>query len=260
METLESRTLVRGRLDRQLVELGLVESRQRAQALIATGRVRIDGVTERRFGRMIGPDQSIELDLGPAYASRGSLKLEPVLEALQVEVEGRICADIGASTGGFTDVLLRRGARRVYAVDVGRGLLLPRLAGDPRVVVMDRTNIRHLAGFPEPVDLITVDVSFIGLELVLSALHAVQPDARVLALFKPQFQAGRRELNRQGVVRSQAAVDRALDALLVALPELGYRLEARMEAGLKGANGNQEVFLWLEPVSVVASREVDDGA
>src|ERR1700682_2431256 len=179
------------RLDVLVAKSGLAESRERAQALILAGKVRVSGETERRPDRAVSDEASISVEAGPAYASRGALKLGPALVTLGVDPTGLICAGIGASTGGFTDVLLRRGAARVYAIDVGRGLIHWRLRQDPRVVVIERVNARELDAFPEPVSLIVVDVSFISLEKVLPALRRAGPEAEVVALFKPQFEVRR---------------------------------------------------------------------
>ena len=159
------------RLDVLVTQSGLAPSRERAQALVLAGKVKVAGETVRRPDRNVRDGVAIAVDADPGYASRGALKLGPALTRFEVDPSGRVCADIGASTGGFTDVLLRRGASRVYAVDVGRGLLDWRLREDPRVVVMERVNARALEAFPEPVSLVTVDVSFIGLEKVLPALR-----------------------------------------------------------------------------------------
>src|ERR1700674_129044 len=199
------------RLDVLVTKSGLAESRERAQALIIAGKVRVAGETVRRPDRTVSDDASISIEDGPGYASRGALKLGPALTTFGVDPTGRICADIGASTGGFTDVLLRRGAAKVYAIDVGRGLLHWRLRQDPRVVVIERVNARDLEAFPEPVSLIVVDVSFIGLEKVLPALRRAAPDAEVVALFKPQFQVARTDVGKGGIVRDQDAVDSALE-------------------------------------------------
>src|ERR1700730_10281956 len=174
------------------------------------GKVRVGGETERRPDRSVSDAASISVESSPGYASRGALKLGPALDHFGVDPQGRICADIGASTGGFTDVLLRRGAATVYAIDVGRGLIHWRIRQDPRVVVIERVNARDLTSFPEPVSLIVVDVSFIGLEKVLPALLRAAPSATVVALFKPQFQVGRSEVGKGGVVRDPDAIQRAL--------------------------------------------------
>src|SRR3984893_12282235 len=194
------------RLDVLVTTSGLAESRERAQALILAGKVRVAGEPVRRPDLSVSDPTSISVEAGPDYASRGAFKLAPALDAFGIDPSGRICADIGASTGGFTDVLLRRGALRVDAIDVGRGLIHWRLRQDPRVVVIERVNARELDAFPEPVSLIVVDVSFIGLEKVLPALRRAGPAAEMVALFKPQFQVGRSEVGKGGVVRDQHVI------------------------------------------------------
>lgn len=236
------------RLDKALTEAGLVESRQRAQALVMAGSVRVNGETERRPDRLVRAQDTLELDAGEGWASRGALKLLPVLEQLGVAVEGRVCADVGASTGGFTDVLLRGGAARVYAVDVGRGLIDWRLRQDPRVVLMERTNARDLESFPEAVSLVLIDVSFIGLEKVLPAIRRAAPGAEVLALFKPQFQVGRAEVGKGGIVRDREAVTAARARFEDWCQENGYLVSGHALAGVAGADGNQEHFYRLEPI------------
>lgn len=226
---------------------GLAESRERAQALIIAGKVRVAGETVRRPDRTVSDDASISIENGPGYASRGALKLGPALSTFGVDPTGRICADVGASTGGFTDVLLRRGAARVYAIDVGRGLLHWRLRQDPRVVVIERVNARDLEALPEPVSLIVVDVSFIGLEKVLPALRRAAPDAEVVALFKPQFQVGRSEVGKGGIVRDQDAIDAALEGMRQWCAANGYTVRSAAPSELPGADGNREIFLHLAP-------------
>lgn len=226
---------------------GLAESRERAQALIIAGKVRVSGETIRRPDRSVSEDASISVENAPTYASRGALKLDPALITFGVDPSGLVCADIGASTGGFTDVLLRRGAAKVYAIDVGRGLLHWRLRQDPRVVVIERVNARELEAFPELVSLIVVDVSFIGLEKVLPALRKAAPDAEVIALFKPQFQVGRSEVGKGGIVRDQGAVDTALESFRRWCAANGYAVRAEAPSELAGADGNHEIFLDLAP-------------
>jgi 23S rRNA (cytidine1920-2'-O)/16S rRNA (cytidine1409-2'-O)-methyltransferase len=235
------------RLDVLVARSGLVESRERAQALILAGKVRVAGETVRRPDRSVSDAASISVETGPEYASRGALKLGPALERFGVDPSGRICADIGASTGGFTDVLLRRGAVRVYAIDVGRGLIHWRLRQDPRVVVIERVNARELDSFPEPVSLIVVDVSFIGLEKVLPALLRAAPRAEVVALFKPQFQVGRSEVGKGGIVRDPGAVETALARFRGWCSTHGYVVRAEAPSELMGAEGNREIFLDLVP-------------
>ena len=226
---------------------GMAESRERAQALILAGKVRVGGETVRTPSRVVSDDAAIAVDSEPGYASRGALKLGPALERFGVEPAGRVCADIGASTGGFTDVLLRRGAARVYAVDVGRGLLHWRIRQDPRVVVMERQNARELESFPEPVSLVVVDVSFIGLDKVLPAIRRAAPRAEVVALFKPQFEVGRAEVGKGGIVRSDAAVAAALQRFRDWSVTGVYRVVGEAASEVAGAEGNREIFLHLAP-------------
>jgi 23S rRNA (cytidine1920-2'-O)/16S rRNA (cytidine1409-2'-O)-methyltransferase len=235
------------RLDVLLTRSGLIESRQRAQALILAGKVRVAGETERRPDRAVREDDVITVDESPGYASRGALKLGPALERFEVDPGGRMCADIGASTGGFTDVLLRRGAAKVFAIDVGRGLIHWRLRQDPRVVVIERVNARDLEAFPEPVSLIVADVSFISLEKVLPAMRRAAPDAEVVALFKPQFEVGRTEVGKGGIVRDPVVIEAALHAFRTWCRDNGYSVAAEAASELTGAEGNQEFFFHLKP-------------
>lgn len=237
------------RLDVLVARTGLVESRERAQALILAGKVRVEGETVRRPDRSVRDDAAISVEAGPGYASRGALKLAPALDTFGVDPSRRVCADIGASTGGFTDVLLRRGAARVFAVDVGRGLLHWRLRQDPRVVVMDRVNARELEPFSEPVSLVVVDVSFIGLEKILPAVRRAAAEAEVVALFKPQFQVGRGDVGKGGIVRDRAAADAALARFRAWCSANGYQVVNEAPSEVAGAEGNREVFVHLRPSS-----------
>lgn len=237
------------RLDVLIARNGLAESRERAQALILAGKVRVGGETVRRPDRPVADDAQIAVDAEPGYASRGALKLAPALDAFAVDPAGRICADIGASTGGFTDVLLRRGAVKVYAVDVGRGLMHWRVRQDPRVVLMERVNARALDSFPDNVSLVVVDLSFISLEKVLPAIRHAAPDAEVVALFKPQFEVGRAEVGKGGIVRNQAAIDAALARFGSWCAGNGYEVAGQAPSEVAGAEGNREVFIHLRPVS-----------
>ncbi|HEV2028738.1 MAG TPA: TlyA family RNA methyltransferase [Candidatus Dormibacteraeota bacterium] len=233
------------RLDVMLTKRGLIESRQRAQALILAGKVQVSGETVRRPDRAVRDDDVITVDETPSYASRGALKLGPALDRFQVDPQGRVCADIGASTGGFTDVLLRRGAMKVYAIDVGRGLIHWRLRQDPRVAVIERTNARDLETFPEPVSLIVVDVSFISLEKVLPALRRAGPNAEVVALFKPQFEVGRTEVGKGGIVRDPATIEAALQRFRDWCLPNGYEIADEAPSEITGAEGNQEFLIHL---------------
>jgi 23S rRNA (cytidine1920-2'-O)/16S rRNA (cytidine1409-2'-O)-methyltransferase len=235
------------RLDVLVTRSGLAESRERAQALILAGKVRVGGETVRRPDRTVSDEVAIEVDSEPGYASRGALKLAPALDRFGVDPRDRICADIGASTGGFTDVLLRRGAAKVYAVDVGRGLLHWRLRQDPRVVLIERVNARDLDGFPEPISLAVIDVSFISLEKVLPAIRRAAPHAEVVALFKPQFEVGRSEVGRGGIVRDAKLIESAIARFRDWCESNGYAVKADAPSEVAGAEGNREIFVYLEP-------------
>jgi 23S rRNA (cytidine1920-2'-O)/16S rRNA (cytidine1409-2'-O)-methyltransferase len=237
------------RLDVLVTKTGLAESRERAQALILAGKVRVAGETVRRPDRTVGEDAPITVDSEPGYASRGALKLAPALDRFGVDPAGRVCADIGASTGGFTDVLLRRGAKKVYALDVGRGLLHWRIRADSRVVVIERVNARDLKEFPEVISLVVVDVSFISLVKVLPAIRTAAPDAEVVALFKPQFEVGRTEVGKGGIVRDPAVTETALARFRDWSASNGYRVKAEAPSEVTGAEGNREIFVHLEPVA-----------
>src|SRR6266849_7340848 len=233
------------RLDVLVTKNGLADSRERAQALIIAGKVRVGGETVRRPDRSVSDDAAISVEAAPDWASRGALKLAPALDGFGVDPAGRVCADIGASTGGFTDVLLRRGAARVYAIDVGRGLLHWRVRQDPRVVVMERLNARDLESFPEPVSLVVVDVSFIGLEKVVPGIRRAAPAAEVVALFKPQFQVARAEVGKGGIVRAKSALESSLTRFREWCASNGYAVRAESPSAITGADGNQEIFFHL---------------
>ncbi|HKW72316.1 MAG TPA: TlyA family RNA methyltransferase [Candidatus Dormibacteraeota bacterium] len=235
------------RLDVLVMRSGLAESRRRAQALILAGKVRVAGETVRRPDRSVGDGVAIDVDAEPAYASRGALKLAPALDAFGVDPSQKVCADVGASTGGFTDVLLRRGASKVYAVDVGRGLMHWRLRQDPRVVLMERVNARELETFPEPVELVVIDVSFISLEKILPSVRRAAPEAEVVALFKPQFEVGRADVGKGGIVRDEQAVSTALERFRAWCLDNGYAVIAEAPSEVAGADGNREIFVHLKP-------------
>ena len=235
------------RLDVLVARNGLAESRERAQALIIAGKVRVAGETVRKPDRSVADGTPISVESDPGYASRGALKLGPALDRFGVDPAARVCADIGASTGGFTDVLLRRGASRVYALDVGRGLLHWRLRQDPRVVVIERVNARDMETFPEPVGLVVIDVSFIGLEKVLPAVGRAAPGAEIVALFKPQFQVERGGVGKGGIVRDEAVIEAAMARFTTWCAGNGFRLLGEAASELPGAEGNREIFVHLEP-------------
>jgi 23S rRNA (cytidine1920-2'-O)/16S rRNA (cytidine1409-2'-O)-methyltransferase len=233
------------------VERGLAESRQKAQALVMAGRVRVDGLAAAKPGTAVAEGAQVEVLPGPEHVGRGALKLEGALDTLSVDPRGRVAVDVGASTGGFTEVLLARGARRVHAVDVGRGQLHERLRRDPRVVVHDRVNARGLstAVVPEPCGIATVDVSFISVLKVLAPLRGLlAPDADVVALVKPQFEVGRGQVGRGGLVKDTVLHGEVLARVAgCAAAEHGYAIVGACPSPITGAEGNREFFLHLRP-------------
>ena len=237
------------RADLFLVEHGHFESRARAQAAIRAGLVRIDGRTLTRPSDPIAPGATVEATPEHPYASRGGLKLAAALDAFRLDPGGCTCLDVGASTGGFTDVLLGRGARRVYAVDVGRGQLHPRLAADPRVTNLEATDIRSLDPAvltPRPT-LASVDVSFIGLNLVLPVLPALlAPGSGLVALIKPQFEAGREEVGKKGVVSAPALHRRVCDDVRAWAEALGFVVQGIAQSPITGPEGNVEFLISAE--------------
>jgi 23S rRNA (cytidine1920-2'-O)/16S rRNA (cytidine1409-2'-O)-methyltransferase len=244
------------RADLLLVRLGLAPTREKAQAMLMAGVVFLKDQRIEKPGQKLPEDADIEIR-GRAcpYVSRGGLKMEGALEGLALDVGGLVCADLGASTGGFTDCLLQKGAARIYAVDVGRGQLHESLRGDPRVRAFEGVNARKLARdfFPEPVDLVVVDASFISLKLLLPAVLASAPGARVLALVKPQFEAGRRDVGKGGVVRDPSIRARAVADVVEHAIGLGYTLVAAVESTVKGPKGNVETFILLRPPGEVTT-------
>ncbi len=233
------------RLDVLMAERGLTESRNRAQRLIRAGEVRVDDQVVDKPSTAVPEDAEITLEAKPPFVSRGGKKLAAALERFGIDVTGTVATDVGASTGGFTDCLLQRGARRVYAIDVGYGQLHWKLRNDPRVVVMERTNARYLKRLPETVDVVTVDVSFISLELILSAAMGwLTDDGQVVALIKPQFEAGPKHVEKGGVVRNPEVHRRVLEDVLDAAAELGLGLRGLMPSPLRGPAGNVEFLAW----------------
>jgi 23S rRNA (cytidine1920-2'-O)/16S rRNA (cytidine1409-2'-O)-methyltransferase len=239
---------VRQRLDVALVQRGLVVSRARAQDIIDRGEVAVDGIVARHGSLRVGPASRIDLQPGAgAYVSRGALKLEPALDRFGLSPAGRIALDVGAAAGGFTEVLLARGARRVYAIDNGRGQLHPTLRGDPRVVPLEETDARRLDRtlVPEPVGALVADVSFIALHKALpAALRLVEPGAWLVALVKPQFEAGPARVPKDGIVTDagvHAAVVEAVSTWLEGEP--GWRILGAMPSPIRGGNGNMEFLI-----------------
>jgi 23S rRNA (cytidine1920-2'-O)/16S rRNA (cytidine1409-2'-O)-methyltransferase len=243
----------RVRLDQLLVERGLVESRSRAQALVMAGKVWVgEGDAkrhDRKPGDLLDPDASVTIEAPDPYVSRGGHKLAAALDAFEIDPAGAVCLDVGASTGGFTDVLLQRGASRVYALDVGRGQLSETLRRDPRVVSMERTNARDLTSgtLPEPIALATIDVSFISLTKVLGpVLATLGPSAHIVALVKPQFEAGKGRTDK-GVVRDPAIHREVLESVVAAAQDHRLGTRAVIASPILGPEGNREFLVHLAP-------------
>ena len=237
----------RERLDVALVRRGLETTRERAQTLIGAGEVTVDGLVAKAPSTLVSPDAEIVVGKALPYVSRGGLKLAHALDAFHIDPTNQICLDAGASTGGFTDVLLQRGAARVYAVDVGRGQLAWTLRNDPRVVVMEGVNVRHLdpAEIPEPVTLVVADLAFISLRLVLPALVAVMAeDAHLIALVKPQFEAGQSDVGKGGVVRRPEVHRRVLTEVIAATRSHSLAPAGLTASPIRGQAGNVEFLFW----------------
>ena len=243
------------RLDLLLVERGLAESRAKAQALVMAGQVRVDGQVEIKSSAQIAPEASLAVDLGPRFVSRGGDKLDAALLTFPIQVEGRVCVDVGASTGGFTDCLLQHGALKVYTIDVGKGILHWKLRSDTRVLVMEETNARYVEALPEPVSLVTIDASFISLKILLPVVKGWLPSppmplstgrASVIALIKPQFEAGRKEsAKHKGVIRDPAVHQAILVDVLGFAQAQGFSVRGLRRSPVLGPKGNVEFLVWL---------------
>ena len=238
------------RLDRMLVERSIAPSRQRAQAMIMAGKILVNNLPVDKAGHLISKNDSIVVkgkDI--PFVSRGGLKLEAALQALELNLDGLICLDVGASTGGFTDCLLQKGAARVYAVDVGYGQLAWKLRKDPRVVVIERTNIRQMPieAIPEPVDIVTIDVSFISLKIVVPAVtNFMKKGALILALIKPQFEVGKGQVGKGGVVKDPKLHAEVIENLSVFFDAMGLACKRVLPSSILGPKGNREFFLLLD--------------
>jgi len=249
------------RLDVLLVERGLAESRAKAQALIMAGQVRVAGQTTLKPATAISPDSVLTVDSGPRFVSRGGEKLDAALDAFAFDVTGLICADVGSSTGGFTDCLLQRGAAKVYAIDVGKGILHWKLRNDPRVVVMEETNARFVKSLPENVSLVTVDASFISLKILLPVIkkwffpslltplpegEGRRGEGDVIALIKPQFEAGKKDVSRgDGVIRDPEIHRQVLLDVLNYAQQESFAIQGLIKSPLLGPKGNVEFLVWL---------------
>ena len=238
------------RVDVLLVKRNLAESREKAKAVIMAGNVFVDGQREDKAGTTFSPDVSIEVK-GHAlpYVSRGGLKLEKALAVFDVNVKDKVCTDVGSSTGGFTDCMLQNGAHKVYAIDVGRGQLDWKLRQDSRVVCMEKTNIRYVTpeDIGEPVDFSSVDVSFISLTKVLEPIrNYLKEDGEIVALIKPQFEAGREKVGKKGVVRDPAVHREVIEKITTFASETGFALLNLEYSPIKGPEGNIEYLLYLQ--------------
>ncbi|MBK7318527.1 TlyA family RNA methyltransferase [Candidatus Villigracilis affinis] len=249
------------RLDVLLVERGLAESRAKAQALIMAGQVRVNDQVALKPATAIDTKSALTVDTGPRFVSRGGEKLDAALEKFGIDVKDFICADVGASTGGFTDCLLQRGATKVYAIDVGKGILHWKLRNYARVVVMEETNARHVESLPEAVSLVTVDASFISLKILLPVIkkwfdfslltsHSNEVKSKkgeVLALIKPQFEAGKKDVARgDGVIRDPEIHRQVLLDVLTFAKQEGFSLRGLIKSPLLGPKGNAEFLVWLD--------------
>lgn len=238
------------RLDQLVFDLGLAESRERAKTTVMSGLVFVNGQRADKPGMQVSPDVNVEVK-GTAlpYVSRGGLKLEKALKVFPIDVNGKVCIDCGASTGGFTDVLLKNGAAKVYSVDVGYGQLAWSLRNDERVVNMERTNIRYISSeqIHEPLDICVMDLSFISVKLVLPAVCALlKDDAQLVCLIKPQFEAGREEVGKKGVVRDKAVHLSVIESVLSFAPTVGMTVMGLDFSPIKGPEGNREYLCYMK--------------
>jgi 23S rRNA (cytidine1920-2'-O)/16S rRNA (cytidine1409-2'-O)-methyltransferase len=238
-------TTTRQRLDRLLLDRGLVESREKAQALIMAGEVLVDGRKAQKPGENVDVTSQLEVLARPRFVGRGGLKLQAALEHFHIDPTGQVCLDVGASTGGFTDCLLQNGAARVHSVDVGHGQFDWKLRNDPRVVVYEGLNARHLTidQLGGPVDLAVCDVSFISVTLILPAIAPIlKPQGQMVVLVKPQFEAGRDQVGKGGIIRDPAVQQAAIDRVAASVAALGFTWET-IDSPILGAEGNREILL-----------------
>lgn len=237
------------RIDVLLVERNLAESRNLAQRLVMAGEVRVDGEMVHKPSMQVSETAVIEVKVRPKYVSRGGLKLEAAIEAFAVSVSGKVCADVGASTGGFTDCLLQNGAHKVYAIDVGYGVLHWKLRQDKRVILMERTNARYVDALPEPVELVTIDASFISLSLLMPAVLGWfgGPHGQVIALIKPQFEAGRKAAaEHAGVIKDRSIHEEVIKTTLSDVVKIGFYPTGLIPSPILGPKGNVEFLVSLK--------------
>lgn len=232
-----------------MFERGVIESREKAKAIIVEGNVLVNGVIVDKAGTLVRTDASVEILQKIPYVSRGGLKLEHVIRSFNIEVKGKIAMDIGASTGGFTDCLLQHGAKKVYAVDVGYGQLDWRLRNDERVVLLEKTNIRYLerSAIPDKINIITIDVSFISLlKVIPKALEFLTASGEIIALIKPQFEVGRKDVGKGGVVREESKRLEVIEKIKAELKKIGLEIKGIIKSPLCGPKGNVEYFIYLK--------------
>ncbi len=247
------------RLDTLMVARALAPSREKARAMIMAGEVLVGDKMIDKPGTFINTAAEITVKSKPRFVSRGGDKLAGALEAFPIDVSGRICADVGASTGGFTDCLLQNGATKIYAIDVGYGQIDYRLRQDERVVVIERTNARYLKLLAEPVSLVTIDASFISLRLLLPVIKGwLTPSADLIPLIKPQFEAGQHDVGKGGVVRDTQVHARVLEEVLAAAQAQGFTVRGLIKSPLKGPAGNVEFLAWLGWGGDAANKAIDD--
>jgi len=240
--------MTKKRIDLTLVEMGLVKTRSLAQRLVMAGKVRINGQVAMKASQNVPNGAEVTLDSGPQFVSRGGNKLAAAVEAFSLNVQDSVCADVGASTGGFTDCLLQNGAAKVYAIDVGHGTLAWSLRNDPRVVVMEKTNARHVKKLDEPVSLVVMDASFISLKILLPVIKNwfFPENGEVVALIKPQFEAGRKEVSRgKGVIRHPEIHRRVVEEILGFAQKQDYSVKGLVRSPVLGPKGNVEFLVWL---------------
>ena len=244
------------------MERGLAESRAKAQALIMAGQVRVNDQVALKPATAIDPKSALTVDTGPRFVSRGGEKLDAALEKFGIDVKDLVCADVGASTGGFTDCMLQRGAAKVYAIDVGKGILHWKLRNYARVVVMEETNARHVESLPETVSFVTVDASFISLKILLPVIKKWKiENGHIVALIKPQFEAGKKDVSRgDGVIRDPEIHRQVLLDVLSFAKQEGFGLRGLIKSPLLGPKGNAEFLVWLDlnPNEVLVEELVNE--
>ena len=237
------------RLDNLLLERGIVQSRERAKGLILSGDVRVNGNPVNKVGTLIDENAEIEITKDIPYVSRGGLKLEKAIKEFNINVKDKVAIDVGASTGGFTDCLIQYGAKKVYAVDVGYGQLAWKLRNDPRVVIIERKNVRYIkpSDIGEPVDIATIDVSFISLKLVLPVVkNLLKENGEIIALIKPQFEVGRGEVGKGGIVREKEQHEKVISEIKSFAIDSGFKVLNVTKSPIAGQKGNVEFLIYLQ--------------